>query len=90
MVTEYEPVRAFTAISRFGPFTFRQSASFEPVTGGSAQLRSPSRSCCGCYATPASRRPGETGPDRLHTSDAGDDIACGYSLVTGTNGDHLG
>src|SRR5437764_13080836 len=37
-VTEYEPVRAFAAISRFGPFTLRQRVSLEPVPGGATRL----------------------------------------------------
>src|SRR5205823_4388541 len=37
-VTEYEPVRAFAAISRFGPFTLRQRASLESAPGGTTQL----------------------------------------------------
>jgi hypothetical protein len=31
-VTEYEPVRVFTAVSRFGPFTLHQRAVLEPVS----------------------------------------------------------
>jgi hypothetical protein len=37
-VTEYEPVRAFAVISRFGPFTLWQRASFEPAPGGATRL----------------------------------------------------
>ena len=37
-VTEYEPVRTFAAVSRFGPFTLRQRASLEPAPGGATRL----------------------------------------------------
>jgi Polyketide cyclase / dehydrase and lipid transport len=37
-VTEYQPVRAFAAVSRFGPFTLWQRASLEPVPGGATRL----------------------------------------------------
>jgi hypothetical protein len=37
-VTEYEPVRAFAAISQFGPFTLQQRAVLEPVSAGGTRL----------------------------------------------------
>lgn len=37
-VTEYEPIRAFAAISRFGPFTLRQRAALESAPGGGTRL----------------------------------------------------
>jgi hypothetical protein len=39
MVTEYEPVRVFGAVSQFGPFTLLQRAVFEPVPDGRTRLR---------------------------------------------------
>jgi hypothetical protein len=39
MVTEYEPVRVFAAVSQFGPFTLLQRAVFEPVPDGRTRLR---------------------------------------------------
>jgi hypothetical protein len=37
-VTEYDPVHAFAAVSRFGPFTLRQRISFEPTAQGQTRL----------------------------------------------------
>lgn len=37
-VTEYEPVRAFAVVSRFGPFTLHQRAIFEPVSTRGTRL----------------------------------------------------
>lgn len=37
-VTEYEPVRTFAAITRFGPVTLRQRVSLEPSPGGATRL----------------------------------------------------
>ena len=37
-VTEYEPVRTFAAISRFGRFTLQQRVSLEPVSAGATRL----------------------------------------------------
>jgi hypothetical protein len=38
-VTEYEPVRSFTEVSRFGPFTLHARATFEPVAPASTRLQ---------------------------------------------------
>jgi hypothetical protein len=37
-VTEYEPVRAFAAVSRFGRFTLHQRAVLEPVSARGTRL----------------------------------------------------
>ena len=37
-VTEYEPVRSFTEVSRFGPFTLHARATLEPVAPASTRL----------------------------------------------------
>jgi hypothetical protein len=37
-VTEYEPVRSFTEVSRFGPFTLHARATLAPVAPASTSL----------------------------------------------------
>ncbi len=37
-VTEYEPARSFTAVSRFGPFRLHARATLEPVAPASTRL----------------------------------------------------
>ena len=37
-VTEYEPVRSFTEVSRFGPFTLHARATLAPVAPSSTRL----------------------------------------------------
>jgi hypothetical protein len=37
-VTEYEPVRSFTEVSRFGPFMLHARATLSPVAPASARL----------------------------------------------------
>jgi len=38
-VVEYDPVRAFAAVSRFGSFTLRQRVTFEPAGPGRTRLQ---------------------------------------------------
>jgi hypothetical protein len=37
-VTEYQPVRSFTEVSRFGPFTLHARATLAPVAPASTRL----------------------------------------------------
>jgi hypothetical protein len=37
-VTEYQPVRSFTEVSRFGPFTLHARATLAPVAAASTRL----------------------------------------------------
>ena len=37
-VTEYQPARSFTAVSRFGPFTLHARATLAPVAPASTRL----------------------------------------------------
>jgi hypothetical protein len=37
-VTEYQPIRSFTEVSRFGPFTLHARATLAPVAPSSTRL----------------------------------------------------